>query len=107
MQCFSNNNINIGNSNLNQDNTNVAEAGRVLKLHFNQTWAKNETFDADVSRNLQRSMGYDRIDIFEELTLAAALLWEVPVAKVEPLLERVGPLATMFGKHVLRALTQF
>ena len=56
---FSNNNINIGNSNLNQDNTNVAEAGRVLKLHFNQTWAKNETFDAAISRSSRRSMGYE------------------------------------------------
>ena len=107
MPYFSNNNINIGNSNLNQDNTNVAEAGRVLKLHFNQTWAKNETFDAAIPWNSRRSMGYDRNGIFEELTLAAALLWEVPVAIVQPLLERVGPLATMFGKHVLHALTRF
>ena len=52
-------------------------------------------------------MGYDRNGIFEELTLAAALLWELPIAKVQPVLEKVGPLATMFGKHVLRALTQF
>ena len=51
-------------------------------------------------------MGYDRHDIFEELTLAAALLWELQVAKVQPFLEKVGPLATMFGKHVQRALTK-
>ena len=67
----------------------------------------NEIFDSTIARNTQRSMGYDRNGSFEELTLAAALLWEVPVAIVQPLLERVGPLATMFGKHVLRFCVKY
>ena len=113
----SNNNINIRNSNLNQDNTNTAEAGRLLKQHFAESQFNNSSVklrgnhstlqtgheSKALSRKSRQPFQHDfSADITREILVAASLFWEAEGSlwHIKSVLPRVGHIAELFGKQV-------